>query len=143
MNQVKQTMTAFGISIGIYAAAIELLGIVFSKDILSYTLGLGFGVLVSLFLFGHMAKTLERALDLSEEDATKYVRLRSFLRIAIMFAALSIGFFTDKLNFITVFLGVMGLKIGALMAPFMLRRLYPDDYVTQEENVEVLDVTEE
>ena len=137
MNQVKQTMTAFGIGIGIYALAIEAVGVFFSEDILAYTLGLLFGVAVAVFLFGHMAKTLDYALDLSESDASKYVKLRSFLRLAIMFAALSIGILTDKLNFITVLLGVLGLKMGALMAPFILKRLYPDDYITKEEDMEV------
>ena len=135
MNQVKQTKTAFGIGIGIYAVVIEIAGVFFSEDRLSYTLGLLFGVIMAFFIFEHMAKTLEYALDLSESDAMKYVRLRAFLRLALMFAVLSIGMFTSKLNFLTVLLGLLGLKVGALMAPFILKRLYPEDYITKEEDV--------
>ena len=133
MSQVKETMTGFYIGIGIYAAIIEVVGIFFSEDILSYTLGLFFGVIIAVLLFGHMAKTLDRALDLQENDATKYVRLRSFLRLFVMMAALTIGLKTKQLSFLTVILGLLGLKIGALFAPFVLRRLYPDRYITKED----------
>ena len=133
MSQVKETMTGFYIGIGIYAAIIEVVGIFFSEDILSYTLGLFFGVIIAVLLFGHMAKTLDRALDLQENDATKYVRLRSFLRLFVMMAALTIGLMTERLLFITVLLGLLGLKIGALFTPFILKRLYPDRYITKED----------
>lgn len=135
MNQVKETMIGFYISIGIYAVIIEVIGIFFSEDILSYTLGLLFGVIIAVFLFGHMAKTLDHALDLQENDATKYVRLRSFLRLVVMMAALAIGLMTERLLFITVLLGLLGLKIGALFTPFILRRLYPESYITKEEDL--------
>lgn len=135
MSQVKETMTGFYIGIGIYAAIIEVVGIFFSEDILSYTLGLLFGVIIAVLLFGHMAKTLDHALDLQENDATKYVRLRSFLRLFVMMAALTIGLMTERLLFITVLLGLLGLKIGALFTPFILKRLYPDRYITKEEDM--------
>lgn len=133
MNQVKETMTGFYIGIGIYAVIIEVVGIFFSEDILSYTLGLLFGVIIAAFLFGHMAKTLDHALDLQENDASKYVRLRSFLRLFVMMAALAVGLMTEQLSFLTVLLGLLGLKIGALFTPFILKRLYPDSYITKEE----------
>lgn len=135
MNEVKETMIGFYIGIGIYAAVIEVVGIFFSEDILSYTLGLLFGIIIAVLLFGHMAKTLNHALDLQENDATKYVRLRSFLRLFVMMAALTIGLKTKQLSFLTVILGLLGLKIGALLAPFILRRLYPEHYITKEEDL--------
>lgn len=50
MDQVKETLTGFGIGIGIYAALVEVVGIFFSEDILFYTLGLLFGVMVAVLL---------------------------------------------------------------------------------------------
>lgn len=134
MNQVKEIMTGFYIGIGVYAVLIEITGIFFSENILSYTLGLLFGVAASIFLFHHMAKTLDYALDLPEGDASKYVKRQSFLRLAAMLAVLTIGILKKQLMFITVLLGLLGLKIGALLTPFILRRLYPDSYVTKEED---------
>lgn len=133
MNQVKEITTGFYIGIGIYAVLVEGIGIFFSENILSYTLGLLFGVVASIFLFHHMAKTLDYALDLQEGEASKYVKRQSFLRLVVMLAILTIGMVTEQLSFITVLLGLLGLKIGALVTPFILKRLYPDSYITKDD----------
>ncbi len=135
MNQVKEVKKGFCIGIGIYALLIELVGVFFSDDLLAYTLGLLFGVCIAVFLFGHMAKTLDYALDLQEKEATKYVRFQSFLRLLVMLAVLTIGLLYQRFQFLTVLLGVLGLKIGALMTPFILKRLYPEHYITKEEDM--------
>lgn len=135
MNQVKEIMTGFYIGIGIYAILVEVTGIFFSENILSYTLGLLFGVLASVFLFHHMAKTLDYALDLQEGQASKYVKRQSFLRLLTMLAVLTIGMITQQLSFLTVLLGLLGLKVGALMTPFILKRLYPNSYITKDEDM--------
>lgn len=135
MDQVKETLTGFGIGIGIYAALVEVVGIFFSEDILFYTLGLLFGVMVAVLLIIHMTKTLDKGLDLPQEQATKYIRKQSFLRLFIMLVALIIGIVIPYFNFITVILGLLGLKIGALMAPKFLKWLYPDRYITKTEDI--------
>lgn len=132
MKQVKETLTGFFLAIGIYAAVVEVIGIFFSENLLSYTLGLLFGVAVAVLLILHMTKTLDRALDLPEAQANKYVRKQSFLRLVIMLAAMIIALSTEWFNFITVIIGLLSLKLGALFAPFFLKRLYPDSYVTKE-----------
>lgn len=132
MKQVKKTFIGFLIGIGIYAAIAEIAGIILSGNILSFTLGLGFGVIVSILLFFHMADTLDKALDLPKKRAGNYIRLQSFLRLALMLLALVIGMLVNKLNFAAVVIGLFGLKIGALLTPFFLKKLYPDDFVTED-----------
>lgn len=131
MNQVKETLTGFFIGIGIYTVAVEMVGVFFSEDLLSYTLGLLFGVVVAIFLIFHMTKTLDRALDLPQTQATKYVKRNSFLRLFVMLLALVAGLAFDYFNFIAIILGMLGLKIGALLAPFFLKRLYPEHFITK------------
>ncbi len=131
MSQVKETIIGFLIGIGIYAVLIELVGFFFSEDLFSYTLGLLFGVVVAIFLIIHMAKTLDRALDLPQEQAVKYTRRQSFLRLAVMLAAMVIALMVEQFNFIAVILGMLGLKMGAFIAPKLLKRLYPEDFVTK------------
>lgn len=131
MSQVKETIIGFLIGIGIYAVLIELVGFFFSEDLFSYTLGLLFGVAVAIFLIVHMAKTLDRALDLPQEQAVKYTRRQSFLRLAVMLAAMVIALLVEQFNFIAVILGMLGLKMGAFIAPKLLKRLYPEDFVTK------------
>lgn len=130
MNQVKETLTGFGIGIIIYAVVVEIIGIFFSENILFYTLGLFFGTVIAVILILHMVKTLDKALDLSQVQASKYMRKQSFFRLFIMLAALSAGMLVPFFNFIAVLLGLLGLKIGALLAPGFLKWLYPDRYIT-------------
>lgn len=140
MNQVKETITGFLIGIIIYAVMIEAVGIFFSEDIFSYTLGLLFGIVIAVFLMIHMAKTLDKALDLPEAQATKYVRKQSFLRLFVMLLALIISLVIDWFNFIAVVLGMLGLKIGALAAPVFLKKLYPESFVTKHpDDMEMMD----
>lgn len=135
MNQIKEIMMGFYIGIGIYAVVIEVVGIFFSENILSYTLGLLLGVGASIFLFHHMARTLDYGLDLQEGDASKYVKRQSFIRLVAMLVILTIGMTVEEISFITVILGLLGLKIAALVTPFILKHLYPDSYVTKEDEL--------
>lgn len=144
MNQVKETLTGFLIGIGIYAVLIEAVGFFFSEDLLSYTLGLLFGVIIAIFLIIHMAKTLDKALDLPQIQATKYVKRQSLLRLLIMLLAMTAGLVIERMNFIAVVLGMLGLKIGALIAPVFLKKLYPDSFVTKHpDDVETVDTAED
>lgn len=136
MNQVKETLVGFLMGLGLYAVCVEGIGIVFSDDRLTYTLGLLFGAAIAVLLFLHMAKTLNHALDLSPEQATKYVRKQSFLRLAVMLAVMILGLLVPVIGFIPLVLGLLGLKLGALLAPFFLKRLYPDSFITKEDSGE-------
>ena len=120
MDQVRETMTGFLIGLGIYTVIVELIGVFFSEDILSHTLGLLFGVVVAIFLFFHMAKTLDKALDLPQQQATKYIKRQSVIRLLVMLLAMVIGLAVGQIRFIAVFFGMLGLKVGALVAPKFL-----------------------
>ena len=133
MNQVKETLTGLLIGIGVYSVIVEIIGIIFSEDILSYTLGLLAGVVVAVILIIHMTRTLDDALDLPQDDATRYMRKKTVFRIVLMLAALLGAMLVPHVNFFTVLLGLLGMKVGALMAPFFLKRMYPDDFVTKED----------
>ena len=131
MKQVKETLTGFLLGIGVYALLVEVIGIFFSENLLSYTLGLLAGTVISVLLIFHMAKTLDKALDMPQEKAAKYVRKQSFIRLFIMVLAMIAGLAVEWLNFITIVLGLLGLKLGALIAPVFLKRLYPESFSTK------------
>lgn len=143
MNQVKETLTGLLIGIGVYSVIVEIIGIIFSEDILSYTLGLLVGVVVAVILIIHMTRTLDDALDLPQDDATRYMRKKTVFRIVLMLAALLGAMLVPHVNFFTVLLGLLGMKAGALMAPFFLKRMYPDDFVTKEDAMGPFDDDEE
>lgn len=140
MNQVKETLKGVYVGIFIYTLVVEVVGIFFSGNILAYTLGLLVGALFAVLLMIHMAVTLDKGLDMPETQAIKYTRRQSFIRLGVMLLALLLGVIFDQLNFIALVLGLLGLKIGALLAPFFLKRMYPEHFVTKdEESLEVTD----
>ena len=108
MNQVKETLTGLLIGIGVYSVIVEIIGIIFSEDILSYTLGLLVGVVVAVILIIHMTRTLDDALDLPQDDATRYMRKKTVFRIVLMLAALLGAMLVPHVNFFTVLLGLLG-----------------------------------
>lgn len=132
MELVRKTIIGFLLGIGSYGVLVELFGVFFSEDILSYSLGLLYGVIVAILIFLHMARGLNRALDLPQEKAEKYARKQAFLRLAMMLVALLVVLRIPKLHFIAAVLGLLGLKIGSLFAPFFLKRIYPQDFVTKD-----------
>lgn len=138
MELVKETFVGFLLGLSVYAVVVEIIGIFFSGDILSYTIGLAIGVIAAVLLFLHMAWTLNRAFDYPEAGATKYVRKQSFLRLLMMLIVMLPGMFFSKIRFISLILGLLGLKIGALIAPFFLRRLYPGHFVSDEETLSMV-----
>lgn len=143
MNQVKETLTGLLIGMGIYSVIVEIVGIIFSEDILSYTLGLLLGLIVAVILIIHMTRALDEALDLPQEDATGYMRRKTVFRIVMMLAALVGAMLLPHVNFFATLLGLLGMKIGALAAPFFLKRMYPDDFVTKEDAMVVIEDEEE
>lgn len=138
MELVKETFIGFLLGLSVYAFVIEIIGVFFSGDIVPYTLGLMIGVASAVAIFSHMAWTLNRAMDYPEEGATKYVRKQTFLRLLGMVMVMLPGVLINGINFITLVLGLFGLKIGALLAPFFLRRLYPEHFVTDEETLSIV-----
>lgn len=136
MNQVKETIIGFLLGISVYTFLVEVVGIVFSNGRKEYTLGLLIGVGVAIILFFHMTRTLDKALDLPPEQATKYVKRQAFLRLFFMLVALLLVIILPDVNFIAAVLGMLGLKIGAYIAPKFLVHMYPEDFVTQLEDGE-------
>ena len=135
MEVVKKTFVGFLLGLLSYALVIELFGIFFSGNVLPYSIGLAIGVTAAILIFLHMAWTLDKAMDYQEAGATKYVRSQTLLRLLAMVIVMLPGLILNEINFVSLVLGLFGLKIGALIAPFYLRRLYPDDFVTDEETL--------
>lgn len=132
MNEVKETLRGFYIGIGIYALVIEVIGLIFSGNRLAYTIGVLFGVIISIYLTIHLAKTIDRALELPQEPAIRHMQIQSVKRLFITLFVLTIGLMVEWINFIALVLGLFGRKAGALMAPTLLKKLYPEHYARRQ-----------
>lgn len=85
---------------------------------LYYSLGLWTGIILSGFLAWHMNRSISGALLCDEETAVKVVRKGSVARYIGVTLVLAGIMFTDVINPLTAFAGVMGLKISAYIEPF-------------------------
>lgn len=131
MNLIKKTLLGFLIGIGIYGAVIEVIGLFFSEDRMAYTLGVLLGLFVAVILMLHIAYTLDKALDMPEKQATGYTTKQSLIRLAIMLVAMVIAIYLSKVNFVATILGMLGLKMGSFIASPVLKKIYPDDFITK------------
>lgn len=120
--------TLFELLIGIVAAGviIQLMQMVVSGvydnmvgSVGTFAAGLWPGIAVGIGLAVHMYVSIDRALDMTPEDAEKYMRKAYLLRtLIIFFVAGIVGYF--KFGYIMAFfIGVLCLKFGAFLQPLM------------------------
>ncbi len=93
-------------------------GVWFVSDRLHCSLGLFIGILTAELCAVHMYKSLDRALDLPEKDAQKYMMSRNLFRYGLIIIILGILMVTEIGNPLCGFLGIIGLKAAAYMQPF-------------------------
>lgn len=110
----------------LFGIVCQLAGMFFVQSKGWYTVSLWLGIAFSLTAVLHMARTLDRALQMGEGAAKVITRGYLFRYIMIIFA-MAAAAFTKVLNPLIVFLGYMSLKVTAYMQPFthkLLNRLF-------------------
>lgn len=106
----------FGIVLfGILTEVVILLAL---DDKLFYTIGLIVGVICAIFMTFHMNSSMEDALDLDEINAGKHLKKSYGLRTMVVLLMMFLVYYTKVGSIITMFIGVMGLKVGAYIQPF-------------------------
>lgn len=83
------------------------------------SLGWWVGVLTAIGCGYQMWWSLDRALDLSEGDASKKVMTYSMLRYIVIVAIMAVVMITEFANPLAAVFGVFALKAGAYLQPLM------------------------
>ena len=91
----------------------------FVKDKTGYSIGLWLGIIASLLTTLHLSITLDKALDLGESGAKKYMVIQNLVRYFVLIIFLVLLMITDFANLLAAFLGLMGVKAGAYMQPIL------------------------
>ncbi|MCR4655673.1 MAG: hypothetical protein K5770_05520 [Lachnospiraceae bacterium] len=126
MNAVtkNETLAEMLAGIGIWGA-LWLIGILlFSKDRLHGVIGLIAGLALAVFYIINLYRSIEGALDFDEKGAVAYTRKKYLIRylvVCIVYAAVA---WTGIGNVITCFAGIIGIKIGAYLQPFVRRYIF-------------------
>ena len=108
-----------GLLIGIllYGIFIQLTGVWFVEDKLRYSSGLWIGILTAMGMAYHIALIIAETIDAPNPEK---VRTWRYAAVAAVFA---VTMYFDLGNLVTLFLGVMGLKISAYLQPALHKLL--------------------
>ena len=111
-----------GLLIGIllYGIFIQLTGVWFVEDKLRYSSGLWIGILTAMGMAYHIALIIAETIDApNPEKVRTWIIAKGILRYAAVAAVFAVTMYFDLGNLVTLFLGVMGLKISAYLQPAM------------------------
>lgn len=82
-----------------------------------YAKSLWFGILLSMASAVHMYRSLDRALDYDEKNATKLIFRAYMIRYVLIVVIMLIIMVTEVLNPLVVFMAYMSLKVAAYIQP--------------------------
>lgn len=121
--KANQTLVELVIGIFCFGAVCQIVGIFFTHDQLAYAVSLWIGIIAAVGMAIHMNYTINKVLAYDEGTAEKVARSSYFLRYGCAMVLLGVAAVTGVTNLIVTFLGIMGLKIGAYLQPFMHKLL--------------------
>ena len=120
LKRINPALPGLVAGIVIYGLIVQLTGVWFVEDKMSYSIGLWYGIAIGIGMAINLATVIYDAVTFDGEgNANKRVAAKSMLRylvVAILFGIL--GYFEFG-NLFTAFLGVMGLKISAYAQPLL------------------------
>ena len=118
-RKINETLLELLLGILLWGVLWQAGGVWFVADKAGCSLGLWLGIITAGLCAAHMYRSLDRALDLSEKDAQKYVMSRNMMRYGLIMAVLLVLMIMEAGNPLCCFLGVMGLKAAAYLQPFL------------------------
>ena len=121
--KANQTLAELVIGILCFGMVCQIVGIFFAHDQLAYAVSLWVGIIAAVGMAIHMNYTINKVLAYDEGTAEKVTRSSYFLRYGCAMVLLGVAAVTGVTNLIVMFLGIMGLKIGAYLQPFMHKLL--------------------
>lgn len=93
----------------------------FVSSRLPFALGLWIGVVTAVCLAAHMYRSIDRALDMPQGNAERYMRKAYLMRTAAILVVAGIVTWLKLGYVMAVFLGMLCLKFGAFLQPVMHR----------------------
>ena len=116
----NETLIEMILGILLFGGVIWLVGIWFVPEKRLFTVGLWLGIVIAWLAGWHMARTLDKGMELGAA-ATKYIISQNMLRYLLIVVAYGVICVTQIGNPIAAFIGIMGLKAGAYLQPLAHR----------------------
>lgn len=115
LKQIIATVAALG-------AVAFIIGAFFAESLLFWLLGIALGTLVSVIKVILLKRTLDKAVDMSPEDAKNYTRSRYTLRLVLSVAVIAVTFKIPYFNVIGVIVGLLLIQPAVYIVNFINRK---------------------
>lgn len=102
----------------VYGILTEIIVLIAVREWLFYSIGLITGIGLAIGMCIHMHISIEEAIDRGEAGAQKYISKAYGLRSIVIFVVAGIMFYFKIGSIISLFIGIMGLKVAAYLQPF-------------------------
>ena len=120
LRRINDVLPELILEMLVYGLIIQLAGGWFVEDKLRYSVGLWIGIAVAIGMAINMAIVIRDSIELAaEKPAQMRTTLFSMLRYIVVVIMFVVVVYFKLGNVITMFVGVMGLKIAAYVQPFV------------------------
>ena len=119
-RRLNQALPELLLGILLYGIVIQVTGVWFAQDRLRYSSGLWIGIVTAMAMAYHIARVIAETIDSMDAHKVRVlITAKGILRYAAVVMVFGITMYFDLGNLITLFLGVMGLKISAYLQPVL------------------------
>ena len=129
LKQMNRTLLELITGIAVFAFVCQITALFFPMEQFKFTIGFWSGIILAVFSSVHMLQSLNKAFCCDEKSAARLMAGGYVLRYLVIGIILVLLFLSDAGYPLACFLGVIGLKAGAYLQPFM-HRLY--NYIFHE-----------
>lgn len=119
LKRINPVLPELILELILYGLIIQFTGVWFVEDKLRYSTGLWIGIAAAVLMAINMAVVILDTVELmAEKRASRKSAIFSAIRYILVVAAFAVTGIFNLGNLITMFLGVMGLKVAAYLQPF-------------------------
>lgn len=118
LRRINDALPGLVAGIILYGIIIQITGVWFVEDRVSYSIGLWYGITIAIGMAINLAKVIFDSVTIyGEENANRRIIMKSVMRYAVVVILFFILGYFNFGNLFTALLGVLGLKISAYLQP--------------------------
>ncbi len=132
--EAKNVLKQLYVGLAIYGLVFMVIGLIFVRPAWIFAISLVVGIGAACLVLFNMYDTLDKALLREPDKAKGYVTLHSILRLAGAAALMAIAIKISWASFVGVTVGLLGVKVSALINPFIRKYIFKEQADNENEN---------
>ena len=122
LRRINDALPGLVAGIILYGIIIQITGVWFVEDRVSYSIGLWYGITIAIGMAINLAKVIFDSVTIyGEENANRRIIMKSVMRYAVVVILFFILGYFQFGNLFMALIGGVGLKISAYMQPLLQR----------------------